>query len=268
MLEVIEDIAREAGALAADYSDRLSVLTVESKSHLDLVSEADRAVEILIGERLRTSFPDDGVFGEEGMSQPSRTGRSWIVDPIDGTFNFLRGSSHWAVSIGLREQGRPLVGAVFAPKLDQMLVGGAGRGAVMNGRPLPRRVGLDRDKAACGIGFHPSVPVADQTESLRFILEDARMTFRNSGSAVTGLIDVATGAVDGYFGLGISTWDLMAMVPILGELGVHTTIDWPDIELDRKLRFACGTPEFLAVFAPIAGAGSPRRDVGSPRQLP
>lgn len=266
MLEVIESIAREAGALAAGYSDRLSALTVESKSHLDLVSEADRAVETLISKRLRAVFPDDGVFGEEGMSQPSRTGREWIVDPIDGTFNFLRGSDHWAVSIGLREQDQPRVGVVFAPKLGQLLVGGAGRGAILNGRPLPRRIGLDRAKAACGIGFHPSVPVADQTEALRFILEEARMTFRNSGSAVTGLIDVATGAVDGYFGLGISTWDLMAMVPILDELGVRTTIDWATVSLDQKLRFACGTPDFLAVFAPIARAEVARPNAVDPSQ--
>ena len=238
--------------MAARYFDRLTSLAVESKSHLDLVSEADRAVERLVSDRLRAVFPDDGVFGEEGVSQPSRSGRAWIIDPIDGTFNFLKGSDHWAVSIGLREGRQPQFGIVFAPKLDRLLVGGRGRGATLNGRPLPRRIGLDRAKAACGIGFHPSVPVSEQTDALRFILEDARMTFRNSGSAVTGLIDVATGAVDGYFGLGISTWDLMAMVPILDELGVRTTIEWASVALDQKLRFACGTPEFLEVFASLS----------------
>jgi myo-inositol-1(or 4)-monophosphatase len=252
MYEAIEPIAREAGALAAKYFDRLSALTVESKGHLDLVSEADREVEKLIGERLRAAFPGDGIFGEEGVAEASRSGRAWIVDPIDGTFNFLRGSDHWAISIGLRDGTHPSFGAVYVPKRDQLLIGGAGQGARLNGKTLPKSAGLDRAKAACSVGFHPSIPTDEQTEALRFILDDARMTFRNTGSAVTGLIDVATGAVDGYLGLGISTWDLMAMVPILTELDVHTTLDWNAIALDDKLRFACGTPEFLEIFAPMA----------------
>jgi myo-inositol-1(or 4)-monophosphatase len=253
MYGTLEPIIREAGALAAKYFDRLSVLTVESKGHLDLVSEADRAVEKLIGERLRAAFPGDGIFGEEGVAEPSRTGRAWIVDPIDGTFNFLRGSDHWAVSIGLRDGTQPRFGAVFVPKRDQLMIGGAGQGVRLNGKKLPRRAGLDRAKAACSVGFHPSIPTVEQTEALRFLLDEARMTFRNTGSAVTGLIDVATDAVDGYLGLGISTWDLMAMVPILAELGVGTTLDWNKIALDDKLRFACGTPEFLDIFAPLSG---------------
>lgn len=252
MYVALEPIMREAGTLAAEYFDRLSALTVESKGHLDLVSEADRAVEKLIGERLRAAFPGDGIFGEEGVAEPSRTGRAWIVDPIDGTFNFLRGSDHWAVSIGLRDGTRPSFGVVYVPKRDQLMIGGPGQGVRLNGKALAKRIGLDRSKAACSIGFHPSIPTEEQTETLRFIIDDARMTFRNTGSAVTGLIDVATGAVDGYLGLGISTWDLMAMVPILAELGADTTLDWNAIALDDKLRFVCGTPEFLEIFAPLA----------------
>lgn len=252
MYDALESIIREAGALAAEYFDRLSALTIESKGHLDLVSEADREVEKLIGARLRAAFPGDGIFGEEGVAETSRTGRAWIVDPIDGTFNFLRGSDHWAVSIGLREGNQPRFGAVYVPKREQLLIGGAGQGARLNGKKLPKRTGFDREKAACSIGFHPSIPTGDQTEALRFILDEGRMTFRNTGSAVTGLIDVATGAVDGYLGLGISTWDLMAMVPILAELDVETTLDWNAIALDDKLRFVCGTTEFLKIYAPLA----------------
>jgi len=252
MYDALEPIIREAGALAARYFDRLSGLTIESKGHLDLVSEADREVEKLIGTRLRAAFPGDGIFGEEGVAEKSRTGRAWIVDPIDGTFNFLRGSDHWAVSIGLRDGTQPRFGAVYVPERDQLMIGGPGQGVRLNGKALPKRAGLDRTKAACSVGFHPSIPTVEQTEALRFILDDARMTFRNTGSAVTGLIDVATGAVDGYLGLGISTWDLMAMVPILAELGAETTLDWDKIALDDKLRFACGTPEFLEIFAPLS----------------
>ena len=84
----------------------------------------------------------------------------------------------------------------------------------------------------------------------------AKMTFRNSGCAVTDLIDVALGEIDGYLGLGISTWDLMAIVPFLEQLNIASTINWETVDLGDKLRFVCGTPEFLRVFsdAPINAA--------------
>lgn len=250
MLDDLQEIILEAGALAADHFSRLATIDVESKGHLDLVTEADKAVETLIVRRLRAAFPDDGVYGEEGAAHASRTERTWVIDPIDGTFNFVRGGDRWAVSIGLYEHRRPRLGAVYAPIRNQLLIGGHEVPSTLNGRPMAQRSGLDRTRAACSVGLHPSIATDEQLAALRFVIDDARMMFRNSGCAVIDLIDVAIGEVDGYLGLGISTWDLMAILPILESLGVTTTIDWASTDLTDKLRFICGTREFLDVFAP------------------
>lgn len=252
----IETIAREAGDLALSHFERLASVPVQSKGHLDLVTEADQAVEALVTRRLAERFPEDGVFGEEGAANDGRSGRIWVVDPIDGTFNFVRGGDQWAVSIGLYEAGRPRLGVINAPVRRQVLIGGDGLPTTLNGTAMPQRAGLDRNRAACGVGFHPMIPVAHRLETLRFVLEEARMVFRCCGSATLSLIEVAKGEVDGYLGFGESTWDVMAALPILAGLGIVSTVDWNAIGLDAKLRFACGTPEFLALVAPLMPFGA------------
>ena len=256
MQAIVESIARRAGELAMTHFSALASVPVESKGHLDLVTAADKEVEAFIIEQLREAFPDDGVFGEEGGSVSSRSGRIWVIDPIDGTFNFVRGGDQWAVSIGLYENGAPRFGVIYAPARGQMVVGGEGVPATLNGKPLAQRRGMDRTKASTGVGFHPVIPVEERLEMLRFVLEDARMVFRCCGSATMSLLEIASGEVDGYIGIGESTWDLMAALPILAQLGVGSTVDWSDITLQAKLKFACGTPEFLALVAPAVPFGS------------
>ncbi|MEX2552541.1 MAG: inositol monophosphatase family protein, partial [Actinomycetota bacterium] len=242
---LVEQVAREAGDLALSHFHRLASVSVESKGHLDLVTEADKAVEDLITRRLSSLFPNDGVFGEEGAAVAGRSGRVWVIDPIDGTFNFVRGGDQWAVSIGLYEDDHPSLGVLHVPVRQQTLVGGKGLAATLNGTPMAPRGGLDRNRAACGVGFHPVVPVQQRLETIRYILDDAKMTFRCCGSAVLSLIEIARGEVDGYIGMGESSWDLMGAFPILEQLGISSTVDWASTGLTSKHKFACGTPEFL-----------------------
>ncbi|MCA0420544.1 MAG: inositol monophosphatase, partial [Proteobacteria bacterium] len=117
--DAIEALAREAGAIALDHFARVASLPVTMKGHLDLVTEADQAVERFIVAGLRRLFPEDGILGEEGSGQDSRSGRLWVVDPIDGTANFVRGNDQWAVSIGLFEGGHPRFGVIHAPVRGQ-----------------------------------------------------------------------------------------------------------------------------------------------------
>lgn len=249
-------LAREAGALALRHFRKINSLTVESKGHLDLVTQADKDVEAFLTQRLREAFPDDGVFGEEGTAHQGSSGRLWVIDPIDGTFNFVRGNDQWAVSIGLHEQGRPVFGVIYAPARDQLFSGGDGIAATLNEERLAFRSGVDRDRAACGVGFHPVIPVDQRLETLRFIMEEAGMVFRCCGSATMALAEVARGEVDGYIGTGESTWDLMAALPILEQIGIRSTVDWGTIDLTAKLRFACGTPEFLELVAQLVPYGT------------
>ena len=256
MQAAIEAIAREAGDLALSHFHQLASVPVESKGHLDLVTAADKEVEALVTSRLRVAFPDDGIFGEEGVAVGGISGRTWVIDPIDGTFNFVRGGDQWAVSIGLYENGAPSFGVINAPVRGQLVVGGASVPTSINGVALPLRKGFDRSKASTGVGFHPSIPTDDRLQMLKFIIDDARMVFRCCGSATMSLLEVASGEVDGYIGMGESSWDLMAALPILSQLGIENTVDWNTSTLDSKFKFACGTPEFLALVSAAVPRGA------------
>lgn len=248
---LIEDIARRAGAIALEHFQSLASLPVERKGHLDLVTEADRAVEQFLTSSLRRAFPDDGVFGEEAGETAGTSGRIWVIDPIDGTFNFVRGGQNWAISIGLFENRRPVYGTIFAPARALMLSGGVDAPAQRNGMPMGPLPPLDFAQGATGIGWHPSIGTADRIELIRFVSDELGINVRFCGSSTLSLVDIALGETDGYLALGDSTWDVMAGLPILASLGVSHTIDWEHTGLEAKLRFACGTEGFLDKVRPL-----------------
>lgn len=248
---VVEAIARQAGQVALAHFRSLATLPIEKKGHLDLVTQADREVEAFLITSLREAFPEDGVYGEEGANISGTSSRLWVIDPIDGTFNFVRGGEGWAISIGLYQDRRPVFGVIHAPARDLMLTGGKNLAPSLNGKPLAPVPKLDLSQASTGIGLHPSVTTADRLEVVRFISDDLRISFRCCGSATQSLMQVAMGETDGYVSLGDATWDVMAALPILGNLGVSHTIDWDKVELDDKLRFACGSEDFLDKVRPL-----------------
>lgn len=251
LVEIVESIARRAGEIALAHFRKFADLPVEKKGHLDLVTVADRDVEDFLISSLQHAFPNDGIYGEERGEIAGTSGRVWVIDPIDGTFNFVRGGQNWAISIGLYERRRPSFGVIFAPVRDLLLVGGVDVATMLNGRPLADIPPLNLSQASTGIGMHPSVATKDRLELIRYISDDLRISFRCCGSATLSLIEVALGETDGYVSLGDSTWDVMAALPILSNLGVSHTIDWDNTHLEAKLRFACGSESFLERVRPL-----------------
>lgn len=244
VIEDIEALAREAGDVAMGFFQ--SGLAVESKGHLDLVTAADREVERLIVDRLRTLFPDDGIVAEEGSAQESRSGRFWVIDPIDGTFNFVRGADQWSVSIGLFDGSRPVLGVVNMPALGKLVRGGVGVAPSLNGQAIKPLGRLDRAKAAIALGLGP-VSTSQRGIDLVAFVATQGMAYRYGGCGSVSLLSVALGQVDGYISLGESSWDVMAALAILHELGGESTVDWMSAGLRQKFPLACGTPEFLAI---------------------
>lgn len=247
----VEEIARNAGEIALGHFRSLADIPVEEKGHLDLVTRADREVEAFLVASLRREFAEDGIYGEEGGNVAGQSGRIWVVDPIDGTFNFVRGSRNWAISIGLFEHHRPVFGVIYAPVHDLMLAGGESVETRLNGQAMQALPPLDLSKASVEIGIHPSIATADRLEVLRYISDELRISFRCCGSATISLLEVALGQADGYVALGDSTWDVMAGLPILGNLGISHTIDWEHTSLQTKLRFACGSEALLEKVRPL-----------------
>lgn len=248
---IVEEIARGAGEIALTHFRSLASVPVEKKGHLDLVTKADREVEEFLIASLRKAFPNDGVYGEEGGDIAGVSGRIWVIDPIDGTFNFVRGGQNWAISIGLFENRRPVFGVIYAPIRDLMLTGGKTVETRLNGTTMPALPSLDLSQASTGIGLHPSIATKDRLEVVRYISDELRISFRCCGSSTLSLIEVAMGETDGYVALGDSTWDVMAALPILANLGISHTIDWDRTDLQAKLRFACGSEGFLEKVRPL-----------------
>lgn len=229
-------IASEAGALVLEIANERATLTslrddaVRKSSSTDLSTKADRASEQLIVLRLRELRPDDGVIAEEGSTQPSMSGINWIVDPIDGTTNFVYGFGSFAVSIAAVRDGVALAGAVYDPLRNEMFSAALGLGAHCNDVTLePPPVAAPLAEALIGTGFsYRSNKRFQQAKLLTTILPRVR-DIRRQGAAALDLCYVAAQRLDGYYEAGLRPWDRAAGLLIAEEAGyVHDDLDLPD----------------------------------------
>lgn len=211
-------VGREAGQLARELFER--GVPAKFKSPQDYVTEADARVEAFIRSRLNTLFPDDAVVGEETGGEPGR--RTWIIDPIDGTANFAHGVPQFGVSIGLVEQGRPVLGVVYLPTRDHLYTARSGGGCFRNGRPIHASACADPATAYVEIGCSPRSDRAHYLRLLESVL-DAGILVRWSGSAVLSLVQVAEGSSDGYCELFLNPWDVAAGIVLVTEAGGWTS---------------------------------------------
>lgn len=218
------DLARRAGDLLlaglATVPELLEAERVGTKSSAtDMVSEVDRASERLLVEGILAARPDDGILGEEGTDRAGRSGVRWVVDPLDGTTNFLYGLPGFGVSIAVEVGGRSVVGVVLDPVHDDLFAATLGRGASLGGSPIRCTSGTDLGLALIGTGFGYDADVrAEQAEVLRTVLPAVR-DIRRFGAAAVDLCSVACGRLDGYYERGLQPWDLAAGGLIATEAG-------------------------------------------------
>jgi myo-inositol-1(or 4)-monophosphatase len=220
-----EELAHEAGALLLGYYDGAGpsealTSSVRSKStHTDLVTEADRASEQMIVTRLRSERPDDAVLGEEGGSHAGSSGLTWVVDPLDGTINFVYGFPVFCVSIACQAGDERLVGAVFDPLRGETFTAVTGRGAALNGESLRISAGppLSEALVATGFGYEAERRRA-QARLLEAVLPEVR-DIRRAGAAALDLCWLAAGRVDACYESGLAPWDLAAGALVVTEAG-------------------------------------------------
>ena len=219
LLRLATDIARDAAALITEGRRRgLSDVTTKSSS-TDMVTEYDRLSEQLIVERLQQARPDDGIVGEEGSDRVGTSGIDWLVDPIDGTTNFLYGLAGFAVSIAARNADGGLVGVVAVPSTAELFAARRGGGAFCNGAPIrcSRTDGLGRALVATGFSYDPT---RRRRQGARVaVLLDQIRDIRRIGAAAPDLCYVASGRVDAYFEEFLNPWDLAAGEVIATEAG-------------------------------------------------
>ena len=216
-LETAAEIAREAGALLATYFERR--VGFELKGEYDLVTEADRASEALVVERLRSHFPGHAIVAEEGGGHESSSEYRWYVDPLDGTTNFAHGFPIFNVTLGLERAGEPIAGVVYDPIRREMFTAERGGGAYLNNHRIHVSATTRLDYSLLATGFpsrkrggHPNIHFYHQ-------LAMATHGVRRTGSAAIDLAYVACGRLDGFWEFGLNPWDMAGGLPDGGRGG-------------------------------------------------
>jgi myo-inositol-1(or 4)-monophosphatase len=246
-LELAERAARAAGEVLIAYYGRVPEGLASKKSATDPVSDADREAERVIRELLSAERPDDGLVGEEGSRIEGEHSRRWIVDPLDGTVNFLYGLRAWGVSIALEDEEGLAVGVVFNPVSGECFAAERGRGATMSGRPIHVTDCRSLDSAMVATGFsYEAERRAEQAQLLVELLPRIR-DLRRAGAAALDLAYVAAGRVDAYYERGLKRWDEAAGLLLVQEAGGVTA------ELDGEPQgvVAAGTAELLEELRPF-----------------
>lgn len=217
LVELATELATEAGVLTLDWFQQPG-LEVQNKADGSPVTAADKAAETYIRDRILAAFPADSIIGEEHGNVEGTSGRSWIIDPIDGTRSFTCGVPLYATLIGVMDEHGPLVGVCNIPALGEIVAAGRGLGATYNGQPtsVSSRSDLAAGAVTCsGIDYLPR-------EAVSGIL-DARATFRTWGDGY-GYVLVATGRVEAMVDApGLSLWDVAPMNVIIPEAGGRIT---------------------------------------------
>ena len=269
-------IAKEAGALLKEFFTR--GVETEYKGDVDLVTVADRTAEKLIRERLAETFPEHGIYGEEGTRDRLESGFRWYVDPLDGTTNFAHGFPHFCVSMGLEERpaglspdedGRLVAAVIYDPLLDELFTAERGRGAWLNGKPMrvSRIPQLAESLVATGFPSHKRHASPNIHFYQEFTLRSHGV--RRAGSAALDLAYVAAGRFEAFWEFKLNPWDTAAGLLLVEEAGGRITdfsggpwrLDSRDILASNRLIHE----ELLGFFSDLF-AGRNLAPIPSPRQ--
>lgn len=245
-LKVCEEAARAAGAVLLEWSPRFSV---REKGPADLVTEADVAAQEEIQRRILDKFPDHGFLGEEsGKDINPGAEHRWIVDPLDGTTNYVHQVAYYCVSIGLEHNGELIVGVIYDPVSKDCYTATKGGGAFLNGtQRLQVRDTKDLGDALVSTSISPRAqPESAEMRDLAQIVSRCR-TVRRMGSAALNLCQIAAGRFDAYWAENNKAWDIAAGFVILREAGGYiASLDGSEVDLKNPKFIAACTPELHA----------------------
>jgi myo-inositol-1(or 4)-monophosphatase len=218
-LRVCEEAARLGGRVVQEWAGRAAV---QEKGPADLVTQADFASQELIRQTVLGAFPEHCLLGEEQLPAHAPSVRSeyrWIVDPLDGTVNYVHGVPHYCVSLALERNGELLVGAVYDPVLEECFTAAIGQGARLNGQPIqPSNVSL-LSEALAAVGFPPHAQRNAGDVTMFLAMMGRCQAIRRTGSSALNLCYLAAGRFDVYWSYSTNIWDVAAGALILQEAG-------------------------------------------------
>lgn len=257
LLNIAIGAARRAGDVIVRSLDRVGALVVSEKGRNDFVSEVDRAAEQVVIAAIRKAYPSHGILAEESGAQPGDD-YTWVIDPLDGTTNFLHGFPQFAVSVACRHRGRAEVAVVLDPTRGELFTAERGAGTILDGRRLRVSQRLGLEGALIGTGF----PYRENSKWLKPYLAmlervmDATAGVRRPGAASLDLAYVAAGRLDGFWEVGLSPWDTAAGNLLITEAGGRVG-DFTGGEYRDGGNLLVGTPR---VFAALAETFAPLLD--------
>lgn len=216
--EAAQKIALDAGALAVSFFEQVGSLEIESKGHQDFVSEADKKVELNIRAAIEKEFPEDGIVGEEHAAKASASGYVWVLDPIDGTTNFISAIPAWTVVISLVHRDETVVGVTYDPIHNEMFLAIKGEGAWLNGEPLICPADTSLSRGSLGTGFSNRIDPDGVRRLIDEILK-ANGVFHRNASGALSLAYVAAGRLLGYAEEHMNAWDCLAGQLLIAEAG-------------------------------------------------
>lgn len=244
-LQVAEEAARAAGAITLRKFGELSAREIRPKEFRDFVTETDKACEAEISRILSAAFPEDGMLCEEGTTAEASSGRSWIVDPLDGTLNFIHSFPVFSISIALKSETEGLIyGVVYQPVQDELFTAEKGKGAWLNGRRISVSDRREEDGWLIATGL-PFKEYHYMDAYVAMLKEVVRISagIRRAGSAATDLAYTAAGRFDGFWEYVLQPWDFSAGVLLVREAGGIVTDFTGDEDVYRRRSIIAGNPE-------------------------
>ncbi len=251
-LDLARRIAVDAGREGRRYFAEIDALTIESKGPQDLVSNADRALERMLRAAIAAAFPEDGVIGEEDGRSAGTSGFTWVLDPIDGTANFVAGIPAWCVVAACAKGDDVVIGVIHDPNAGETFWAVAGGGAWLGERRIQVAKAKGLGDGSVGVGHSSRMPPHTAVRAIELLLAGGGMYFRNASGALM-LAYVASGRLVGYVESHMNPWDCVAGMLMIAEAGGRVG-HVPGAEMLRAGgRVVAGAPAVFGKLAEIAG---------------
>ncbi|HLD16317.1 MAG TPA: inositol monophosphatase family protein [Coxiellaceae bacterium] len=254
-ITIAEKAARLAGRMMRQAVDRLDKVKISEKSQNDFVTEVDQRSEAMIIDAIREAYPSHSILGEEGGAIAGDE-TQWIIDPLDGTANFIHGFPHFSISIAVKQQGRLEAALIYDPLRDEMFIAARGKGAQLNQRKIRVSQVKKLSESFLGTGF-PYKEMKNFPSYLKMFetITPLSSNIRRAGSAALDLAYVACGRLDGFWEYGLSPWDMAAGILLIREAGGMVSDFQGGENYFESGQVVAGTPgilkELLKIIRPL-----------------
>jgi myo-inositol-1(or 4)-monophosphatase len=249
--EFAADLCQRAGSKALEYFSKRETLVVDRKGAQDWVSEADRNVELFIRAELARECPQDGIYGEEHAPTLGTSGFSWVIDPIDGTTNFVNGIPSWTIVLAGVADGKTQIGVIHDPNTNETFVATRGGGATLNGSPIRVAEDVPLESGTVAVGYSNRVEASNIVPVVAALVASGAMFHRNASGALS-LAYVAAGRLLGYVEEHMNAWDCLAGQLLIAEAAGRVEAQNADEMIARGGRVVVGTPTVFASLLSIA----------------